>query len=370
MAQSTDNLATPQEGLEQRYLQLISGERRGSMAAALRTGLALAELPYRGIMWVRNGLYDLQPERASKLGRPTVSIGNLTAGGTGKTPVVQWLASTLTAGGQQPAILMRGYRKTEAGISDEQTMLQNLLPSVRVEANPDRIAGARAVLANEPATTFFILDDGFQHRRAARNFDLVLIHARQPFGFGHVHPRGLLREPMSGLARASAILITHASEVPPDQLLKTQEMIRLYSDAPLFHCDHVNEQLLPADGSEPRELSDLATTPFLLFTGIGQPGPLAESLRRFPAAYRGERFFDDHHAYSPADIQELASQARAINATTLVTTEKDWVKLAPLWKTPEQLPALYRLGLKIRFWEEEEARLLDCIGRSLGAPLR
>lgn len=350
--------------LERQYLNLISGQSHGPVAVGLRGLLAVAEVPYRTLMRFRNARYDSNPVASIGLGRPTVSVGNLTAGGTGKTPVVQWLASELRSARHQPAVLMRGYRKAGAHVSDEQVMLQQLLPRVPIEANPDRIAGAAAILARYPQTTCFILDDGFQHRRAKRDFDLLLVHAGQPFGFNHVHPRGLLREPLTGLQRASAILMTHASEVPPDQLLQTQGIIRQYTAAPIFHCDHVNRELLSADGTEHRELSDLATRPFMLFTGIGQPQTLAASLRRF-TSYKTDRFFNDHHHYTPSDLRCIIAAAREAGANTLVTTEKDWAKLHPLWLHTPDFPPLYRLALQVRFWENEQRPLTTCITNAL-----
>lgn len=352
------------DGAEHAYLRLISGESRGPLAGAGRVVLRGAETPYRWMMRARNKLYDCQPSRVRSLGRPTISVGNITAGGTGKTPVVVWLAERLAAEGYRPAVLLRGYRKRGSIFSDEAEMLSELLPGVPVQADPDRVAGAQAVLARHGQTDCFILDDGFQHRRAGRSFDLVLIHAGEPFGFGHVHPRGLLREPLDGLARAGAILITHASEVGAETLLKTQQVIAKYTDAPVFHCDHVNSGIVSPDGGTSRELSDLAMMPFYLMAGIGQPRPLAESLMRF-ASYRGEKFFDDHHCYQAEELQDLNRSAQDAGAKALLTTEKDWAKLAPLYRGQSGLLPLYRLRLEIRIWESEQPILWKLISTAM-----
>ncbi len=349
--------------LEHAYLKLISGETRGPIASAARGVLSLAEIPYRMAMRGRNRRYD---RRASSPNRDTVSVGNITAGGTGKTPVVEWLSRQLQQAGHHPAILMRGYSKSGDTFSDEQAMLAAALPGVEVIAHPDRLEGANIARDQRPETTCFILDDGFQHRRFARDFDLVLINANQPFGFGHVHPRGLLREPLDGLKRASAILITHASEVSPEELLRTQESIRRYTSAPIFHCDHINGEIVSSTG-ETREINDLATIPFYVFAGIGQPQSLVRSLQRYVSAYKGRRLFDDHHQYTAADVEELCATCRNLGAAALLTTEKDWVKLKPLWNQAAS-PTLYRLRLQIRFWEEEERPLLSLIAVALNSP--
>ncbi len=350
---------------EERYLKIISGESRGLGASITRGVLALAEVPYRCVMAARNGLYDAGIFRSSDLGRPTISVGNITAGGTGKTPVVKWLASHLATAGRHPATLLRGYRKTDAGMSDEARLLADALPGVAVIANPDRIAGAAQALTQYPATDSFILDDGMQHRRAMRNFELVLIHAANPFGFGHVHPRGLLREPMSGLARADAILLTHASEISPDLALLLQETIKRYTPAPIFHADHVNTHLLaaaPSAGRVPMEV--LEQKRFVAFAGIGRPDSLERSLSRLGGTFAAFERFADHHAYTSADLDHLAAVCKEHHAELLVTTEKDWVKLQRLDR-PAALPPILRLELAIAFWENEEQALLGLILRKL-----
>lgn len=356
----------PRVTMEQRYLKVIAGASGAPLHTLARGMLGIAELPYSAIMRLRNAAYDSGTKPAHELGRPTISVGNITAGGTGKTPVVAWLAEMLETAGITPAVLMRGYRKSRAVHSDEQMLLGSQLPRVIVEANPNRVEGAAAAITRDDTIGCFVLDDGFQHRRVRRQFDLVLINATEPFGFGHVHPRGLLREPLSGLSRASAMLITHASEVPPETLLKTQEQIRRFTRAPMFHCDHLNAEIA-GSGGETRELSDLAMIPFMLFTGIGHPQPLANSLRRFASAYKGERFYDDHHHYVNADVAALVADAQACGAKALLTTEKDWVKLQSLWQASPIGVPLYRLRLCIRFWENEEHSLAALIRTAIGA---
>ena len=353
------------EVLEEIYLNIIAGRSRNPLAAAVRGGLALAELPYRRLMRMRNRRYDQQLERSHDLGRPTISVGNITAGGTGKTPVVQWLADALCHAGRRPAVLMRGYRKSGSCSSDEQVMLQNLLPGVMVEADADRVAGAKTVLSRDGQTDCFILDDGFQHRRAKRHCDLVLINAVEPFGFGHVHPRGLLREPLSGLARAHAVLITHASEVSAEALLQRQNAIAAHTSAPVFHCDHVNDVLVASSGVQRRPVEFLRAMPFALFTGIGQPQSVIARLGAFGQAYKGARLFDDHHHYTSGDMELLRKFGREVGAQILVTTDKDWAKLAAMWPTDAAMPPLYRLGLRIAFWDGEEPTLFGLINRAI-----
>lgn len=316
-------------------------------------------------MLARNRRYDIDPTRCIDLQRPTLSVGNITAGGTGKTPVVQYIARKLLELGHHPAILMRGYRATSAGLSDEQQLLASTL-RIPVQADPDRVAGAAAVLERRPDTTCFILDDGFQHRRAGRNFDLVLLNAVEPFGFGHVHPRGLLREPLIGLKRASAVLITHASEAPEGSLMNLQQQLHDFTSAPVFHADHVNSHVLSADGTARFPIQTLGSTPFVFFTGIGHPQSLLAFLKQFPTL-RHHRLYPDHHPYSSHDLESLQRLCREHQAQALVTTEKDFVKLAELLSDMQTAdsPAVLRLDLSIQLWPDEESpfigHLLQCL---------
>lgn len=346
--------------VEERYVRLVSGQSRGLGASLARAALTAAELPYRGIMGIRNRLYDGGLCKAHDLGQPTISVGNITAGGTGKTPVVRWLASRLTEAGRHPAVLLRGYRKAGAQISDEARMLSDALPGACVIANPDRVEGARQALSQTPTTDLFILDDGMQHRRVRRDLDVVLIHAGSPFGFGHVHPRGLLRESLGGLSRAGAIILTHASEIDAREADALQSTIKRYSSAPIFHCDHVNRHLRSGRSGERMPLELLEQQRFVAFAGIGRPESMEQTLRRLGDRMARFERFPDHHAYAAADLARLGSLCEQHRVGLLVTTEKDWTKLQNL-PTPVGLPPILCLELGIEFWESEEQQLMNLI---------
>ena len=202
----------------ERFLAVIDGSEQSLAASAARSGLALLEPSYTLAIAARNTLFDKHLRRTRHLLHPVISIGNLTTGGTGKTPMVIDLARRLRALGRRPAILTRGYKSTD-GFSDEAAVMQlELGQDMPVEVNGDRAAGAAAVLARAPRTDVFLLDDGFQHRQIHRDLDIVLIDATCPFGYGHLLPRGLLREPKVNLARADAVIVTRADQSPPDRL--------------------------------------------------------------------------------------------------------------------------------------------------------
>ena len=187
-------------------LEIMSGQDRTLAGGLSRLGLSILEPVYRGIVGIRNRMFDSGLRKPKKLPRPVISVGNLTAGGTGKTPMVIELVKRLKINGVQPAVLLRGYRAGDSG-SDEAAELQNELGSqVAVAANPDRSAGAKLALESQPGTDVFVLDDGFQHRQVARELDIVLVDATQPWGFGHVLPRGLLRENKAGLHSSTGLM--------------------------------------------------------------------------------------------------------------------------------------------------------------------
>ena len=337
----------------------LTGEDRSALARLTRLGTAAAEPAYAAAMRVRNGLYDRGLKRAHDLGRPTVSVGNVTTGGTGKTPVVAWLARRLFDAGRRPSVLLRGY-----GDDETRVLRQALGDAVPVQPDPSRVAAAAAVLRDHPSVDLFVLDDAFQHRRARRDLDVVLVSATDPFGLGHVLPRGLLREPLSGLGRAGAVVITRADAVPAERLVDIERTIRRHNaTAPVYRADHVHAGLWrPADGTE-LALSTLADGPFFAVAGIGDPADLDRQLRRFGPAYAGHRWFADHHAYAPADVAAIAAAA---GGAAVVTTEKDWVKLAAV-PAATALPMLV-LRLAVRFHGDDEQRLLAQVTAAVTSP--
>jgi tetraacyldisaccharide 4'-kinase len=355
----------PLADLEQLYLETIAGQRHGLGPAALRAALTVAELPYAGIMRLRNALFDRGVKRAVDLRRWTISVGNLTAGGTGKTPVVRWLAQRLLAEQIVPAVLTRGYAGGATGASDEADLLGRAIgPAGVVEVNADRAAGANRALAEHPHVQLFILDDGFQHRRARRDFDLVLINAADPFGHGHVHPRGLLREPIGGLRRATAVLITHASRA--DNLDRTLATVRAANPSvPIFRCDHVLTGLRSANCplSEPPDtpIAMLATQKFYATAGIGHPLSLQRQLEQYGDAFVGHTWWPDHHPYSEDEAAAIVARAQQRGATAIVTTEKDWSKLVWFGRVRESPVPFYRGDVGLAFEGDDETSLYRMI---------
>jgi tetraacyldisaccharide 4'-kinase len=320
---------------------------------------AIAEPFYSAAVRIRNDLYDKGILKVVPLGKPAVSVGNITVGGTGKTPVCVWLAGKLAQANFRPAVLLRGYKPMKDGISDEEEVLRSaLIGKAPVVADPDRVRGAVTALGEWPETSVFVLDDAMQHRRAKRNFDLVLINARNPFGFDRLLPRGLLREPLEGLKRASAILITHVSEVDAAELRRIESVIRRHnSSAPIYHSDHQICGFAGIDGLS----FDPTGKKYFSFCGLASPDSFFAKLAQKLGEPTARQTFADHYPYDLGDVVDLQTMAEKTGAEFLITTEKDWAKIS---HHPTPVPVL-RAQLGIVFAEGHEEALFNSITKSL-----
>jgi tetraacyldisaccharide 4'-kinase len=282
----------------------MSGEARGLAAGVTRAGLGGAEAIYRRIVNARNRRYDRDAWRSVGVGRPVISVGNITTGGVGKTPMVIWLAARLVELGRRPAVVSRGYKSRAGEFNEEMQLVSRRVPGAVCISNPQRVAAA-AFAVEEQGADVVVLDDGFQHRALARDLDIVLIDAREPFGHGHVLPRGLLREPLDGLRRADAIVLTRCDQVEGGALDEiTREVRRHAPDALVLRCVHQVSELLDLGG----KVSDTTVTPgrpAVCFAALGNPQAFAETCRRLGYDVIGRVWWPDHHHYSLADVREV-----------------------------------------------------------------
>jgi len=344
-------------------MDILSGRRRGLGASLARAGLAAAAVPYAAVMRARRWFYrrGLLPSRAADA--PVICVGNLTTGGTGKTPMVAWVVARLHEAGGTPAILTRGY-KGEGGTSDEAELLK-ALTGAPVVVDPDRAAGAAEAVRG--GADVLVMDDGFQHRRLRRDLDLVLIDATNPFGYGWCLPRGLLREPRSALRDADAVVITRSSGVSDERLeaLKTR-LSRLAPGATVHAAVHVPTDVLDQHGiSQPA--SALEGRRVFAFGGLGNPEAFFATVRRLGAEVVGRQALADHVDYDAEMLGRLVAQAENVGAELLVTTQKDGVKLT----TMERPMAIWQLVVEMRLIEGARA-LAEAIARAAGAepPMR
>jgi tetraacyldisaccharide 4'-kinase len=318
---------------QDQFRAIISGRRRDATATVARSLLGVASLSYRLAVHIRNALFDLHLLSAHRVDAAVLSIGNLTTGGTGKTPLVVWLCQRINQK-CRVAILTRGYkaRSQETGVrsqnnSDEVAVLARACGGVPVIVNPDRVAGATTAIAQ--GARVLVLDDGFQHRRLARDLDIVAIDATLPFGYGRLLPAGLLREPMTGLSRAQAVVITRSDLVRPDQLAEIERTLRQVNPSLVIARAIHAPTLVPLSNNQHMSLADLAGRRVYAFCGIGNPKAFFEILTRLGADLVGSMAFDDHHACTQVDIQGIGQEAEAAKADLILTTEKNWLSLEP-----------------------------------------
>lgn len=313
---------------------------------------------YGKIVDVRNALYERAWLKSQPLGMKTISVGNITAGGTGKTPLVALVAEILADNGEKVCILTRGYGRENPQervlVSDGQSLLadagkggdepaelaRRLVGKAVVIADADRVSAAE--WAKERfGITAFVLDDAFQHRRARRDLDIVCIDATNPFGGEQMLPAGMLREPLHNLKRANAVVITRANLAEDIDGLRSR-IERLTPDAFVFYCESRISRMTPlsefhsmpqgtqkkATNTAPNmSIKDPKITESLAFCGIGNPDNFFSQLRQEGVQPSATLAFRDHYVYSRRDVSAIESRAKDVGAAVLLTTAKDAVKL-------------------------------------------
>lgn len=306
------------------FRELVSGRRKGVKAFALRGALRIAEVPYALAMRYRNRRYACGKAAIHSAGVPVISVGNLTLGGTGKTPLVEWIARKLREANIRVAIVSRGYGGEAGGYNDEALELELALPDVPHVQNPDRVAAAQ-VAVEELEMQTLLLDDGFQHRRLARDLDIVLLDATEPFGFEHVFPRGTLREPLAGLARADVVILSRADMLRPESRDRVHARVTKYApQAAWGEVEHRVAGLLNSAGQQ--VAADILTGKRVAaFCGIGNPAGFRHTLSTLGCEIVAWREFPDHHNYTREDVTSLSQWGQ--QADILVCTRKDLVKL-------------------------------------------
>jgi tetraacyldisaccharide 4'-kinase len=289
---------------------------------------------FRAAVAVRNALYDAGVLRAVDLGIPAVSVGNLTVGGTGKTPVANWLARELAARGAKPAILLRGYGR------DETLVHERLAPEAVVIAHADRVAAAGR--ARESGCDVVVLDDAFQHRAAARIADVVLVSADERRAPRWPLPAGPWREPMTALRRAHLALVTAKAAGADDIDSALRDVRRAAPGVALGVVRLAPDTLVQWDTGALQSTTTLAGKRVLAVSAVGDPESFEAQLRAAGAAVTSIRF-RDHHTYTAADAGALAARANPVDS--VVCTLKDAVKLGPLW--PPGASALWYLSQRV-----------------------
>lgn len=341
--------------------------RRGGWIELLRAPALVFGLIAR----LRGAAYDLGVARAHRLDVPVISVGNLSVGGTGKTPMVVWLARKLLRRGLRPGILSRGFgpstgRAGDGVRGDEAAVIVAQVPDAPHHQDPDRVRGGRELARR--GLDAILLDDGFQHRRLARDLDLVLVDATRPWGLPTppgggppvraLLPRGLLREPPSALARADAVILTRADEVEPAELDRLRgEIAELAPALPILEAVHWPIAVHDPDGWR-LSTEVLRGREVELASGIGNPASFEATVARLGASIVRHHRFPDHHAWSPGDLEGPGDGQRM-----LVTTQKDAAKLAGIARKAW----VVEVEIRLRAGEPVLEALLDALPESRAA---
>lgn len=374
-------MAGDRNELEQYATDVIFGHARGFWPSMLRLVLRALSWVYRFGVKLRLRLYRKGWLEQSNLGTMAVSIGNITVGGTGKTPVVERFARELAAKGRKVAILSRGYksedlkkpqvwRNPETGLEvvdppkivsdgkkvllraryagDEPYMLARNLPGVAVVVDRDRVRGGRFAVKELGADTL-LLDDGLQYLHLDHSLDVVLVDQNAPFGNGYILPRGTLREPPPNLCRADYIFLTKCDGDPPEKLIRK---IRRYNKtAEILQCTHgpkhlqgvFNDERLPLDALDGKFIGAIS--------GIAQPKSFDRLLKKLGGQVLFHTTFADHHAFTTKEIEPFMDRCVSRGVDMIVTTEKDAVR----FPRPEKMDVpIYFLRIEVKILEGEQ----------------
>ncbi|MFN2363763.1 MAG: tetraacyldisaccharide 4'-kinase, partial [Halarsenatibacteraceae bacterium] len=308
----------------------------------VRLKLRFLSYLYGAAVLIRNFMYDKKLLKSDRVNAKTISIGNITTGGTGKTPAVEAFASQLNNSGYETVVISRGYRgdnekplvvsngeKILAGAKcsgDEAFMLANKLSGVPVVICKDRLKAASYV-QDQFKPEIILLDDGFQHRRITRDYDIVLIDATNPFGYNYLIPRGLLRENKGSLKRASGLVVTRADQVSSSKLEEIINELKVYNDsAYIYLSSHESAHLQNING-EKFSFNKLNNKNIIAFSGLGNPEAFETSLEKEGCNLVKHFIFPDHHSYTRKDFKQIVQELTGKNIDYLITTGKDLVKL-------------------------------------------
>lgn len=348
-------------------------QQAGPLPRPLRFLAAPLAAGYARIIRSRNKAFDAG-RGVVEIDRPVISVGNLSVGGTGKTPMVAWVVKSLLDAGHRPAIAMRGYAGGNSGASDEAEEYRASLADVPVVAQPDRTAGLLSLFATEEgeACDCVVLDDGFQHRKIARQLEIVLVDAtRDPFS-DRLLPSGWLREPVESLRRAGVVVLTHAESVSLSDVARLKrDIAKIAPQTRLAVARHAWASLVVARpaGEQEESVVWLRGKRVIAACGIGNPRPFVRAVSEASGNPAIEFVRPDHDPFVPRTLEKLVAEARQSGADAIVVTGKDWAKLKRVrpgaWPCP-----VVRAKLELRFDEGGEAvktAVLDAAGAPLPA---
>jgi tetraacyldisaccharide 4'-kinase len=342
----------------------IASKNHRIAARLTRPLLRFASLFYSLVVRGRNLCYDKNWLKQHRSQATIICIGNITAGGTGKTPLVIWLANFLTSKDLRCAILTRGYKSPKGKLSDEPAILAKSCRNVKIIIESDRVAGARKAIKQTGAKIVIM--------------DIITIDATCPFGYGRLLPAGLLREPITAIARADAVVITRSDQVSQLHLEQLENKLKkIKPDITIAHAVHAPlcaKILKTKDKSDDQNggleigLEELRSKSIFAFCGIGNPNAFMMTLNQLRLNVVASKTYGDHHRYVPADIDDIYEEARYLNIDMILTTEKDWTKTALMAGSKENMPLAY-LAVQLQFTKGKQ-QIIELIEKTLAANLK
>lgn len=302
------------------FRRVAEGKEHGALVSLLNPFIAFAAAIYGGVNKLNRSLYEKKILKQKRLPFPVISVGNLTWGGTGKTPFVEYLAQKICHRRRTPLVLTRGYSK------DEATQFKNHLPKAVIGVGKNRFKVAKR-LAKKNKINVAILDDGFQHLPIERDIEIVMVNALEPFGNEKIVPQGILREPLERLSKASIVVISHSNLITKTELNRLKGKIRKLSPK-VFIVDTYLEPLFfyRAKKRTRVALSRLQNHRVTTFSGVGAPRSFQLLLSRSQIKPVRNFEFTDHHQFSKKELSEIKSVADSASAAEIITTEKDYYR--------------------------------------------
>jgi tetraacyldisaccharide 4'-kinase len=328
------------------FYNIITGEKPVPLKAVLRPVLVLLSVLFLVIIELRTFMYKIGLFESMQLPRPVISIGNITWGGTGKTPLVEAILIYLQSRDLRPALLTRGYGE------DENRVIASAFLNVSVISGKHRALNAINFLKKDKAD-IFVIDDGFQHLRLKRDLDIVTINAMSAFGNNLLIPAGILREPLKALRRADIIVITKSDLVPEARLLQLSARIKdMAPGADIFQARHVPRYFLTTQGVV-KGLDYIKGRKVVCVSALGDNVSFVKTVKGLGANISGNIAYIDHHQYSENDLIDMKTTLQKFQSDIIITTEKDWVKLKNL-KTEGLCKGIEFLILKIKLEVQQD----------------
>ena len=376
---------------QESYRKLISGHKAGLGAGLLRLVLGVAAGGYSIAVRARNFLYSKEWLKVHRADAAVISVGNITVGGTGKTPLVIWLCKEIISDSKfqisncQCAILTRGYKTRRASCVmrraknkhntqyairnteiDEPAILTESCPEVKVIVNPNRVAGAAEAI-NKFGAKVLIMDDGFQHRRLVRNLNIITIDGTQPFGYGKMLPAGLLREPVASLKRADAVVITRCDQVTETELSEIEKKLSAINPNIIIARSIHSPAYVKTTDNQEISIEHIKGKKIFAFCGIGNPDAFLNTIKTIGSELVGSKVYNDHHHYTDDCLTDIYEQAGVLKADLILTTQKDWTKIKRLALVKKDIPLAY-IGIEIKFLAGED-KLRGLIEKTLAGKM-